>query len=131
MYMKKVFVILLGALLLFSCSKAPQAELGVRSVSIIKKGGLQFKDLNKNGKLDVYEDWRQPVEKRAADLLSQMTIDEKIGFMIISQINMSSAAPAGDMRGGDARGGGSVTSALNEIRSSSTTSFNIIHPASF
>jgi len=113
--MKKVFPFVLCAVLLFSCGRAQQPELGVRSVSVIEKNGLQFKDLNKNGALDPYEDWRLPAGKRAADLLSQMSIDEKIGFMIISQINMGTSAPAGgDMRGGDARGRGGVTSALNE-----------------
>ncbi len=34
-------------------------------------------DLNKNGRKDVYEDQSQPVEKRVADLLSQMTVEEK------------------------------------------------------
>jgi beta-glucosidase len=36
-------------------------------------------DLNRNGKTDVYEDPSQPVEKRVADLLGQMTLDEKVG----------------------------------------------------
>ena len=34
-------------------------------------------DFNKNGKKDIFEDPKQPVEKRIADLLSQMTVDEK------------------------------------------------------
>jgi beta-glucosidase len=34
-------------------------------------------DFNKNGKMDVFEDPSQPVEKRVADLLSQMNVDEK------------------------------------------------------
>jgi beta-glucosidase len=34
-------------------------------------------DLNKNGREDVYEDPTQPVDKRVADLISQMTLDEK------------------------------------------------------
>ena len=34
-------------------------------------------DFNKNGRKDVYEDPTQPVEKRVADLLSQMTVEEK------------------------------------------------------
>lgn len=34
-------------------------------------------DFNKNGKKDVFEDPAQPVEARVADLLSQMTVDEK------------------------------------------------------
>jgi beta-glucosidase len=36
-------------------------------------------DLNKNGMKDVYEDPAQPVEKRVENLLSQMTLEEKIG----------------------------------------------------
>jgi beta-glucosidase len=42
--------------------------------NIYHKGWIDF---NKNGKMDVFEDPAQPVEKRVADLLSQMTIDEK------------------------------------------------------
>ncbi len=34
-------------------------------------------DFNKNGRKDVYEDPKQPVEKRIEDLLSQMTLEEK------------------------------------------------------
>jgi len=36
-------------------------------------------DLNKNGKRDVYENPSQPVDKRVADLLKRMTLDEKVG----------------------------------------------------
>jgi beta-glucosidase len=36
-------------------------------------------DLNKNGKKDVYEDPTQRPERRIADLLKRMTLDEKIG----------------------------------------------------
>jgi beta-glucosidase len=39
---------------------------------------LKFRDFNKNGKLDVYEDYRKPLEQRAQDLLSKMTMDEKL-----------------------------------------------------
>jgi beta-glucosidase len=46
------------------------------STSIYHAGWI---DLNKNGKKDIYEDPSQPVEKRVADLLGQMTLDEKIG----------------------------------------------------
>ena len=34
-------------------------------------------DFNKNGRKDVYEDRAQPVERRVADLLAQMTVEEK------------------------------------------------------
>jgi len=69
--------------------KAKQADLGYRSAKILKVAGLDFKDLNKNGKLDKYEDWRLPVEVRAKDLLTQMTLEEKIGFMIISTTRLA------------------------------------------
>src|SRR3989442_2312529 len=34
-------------------------------------------DLNKNGRMDVYENSKAPIDKRIDDLLSQMTVDEK------------------------------------------------------
>lgn len=43
--------------------------------------GFAFRDLNNNGKLDVYEDSRQDIEARVSDVLSQMTIEEKVGLM--------------------------------------------------
>ncbi len=61
---------------------ASQPELGRRVVRILEVGGLRFKDLNKNGKLDVYEDWRRPTEERVNDLVSQMTVEEKAGMMV-------------------------------------------------
>jgi beta-glucosidase len=43
--------------------------------------GYIFRDLNKNGKLDIYEDARQSIDARIIDLLKQMTIEEKAGMM--------------------------------------------------
>ncbi len=47
------------------------------TVPRLTEGGLSFRDLNKNGRLDPYEDPRRPVEERVADLLAQMTLEEK------------------------------------------------------
>lgn len=58
-----------------------QPVLNPRVKSIIEVDGYQFIDLNGNGTLDVYEDWRQDADTRAADLVSQMTVREKIGQM--------------------------------------------------
>jgi beta-glucosidase len=44
--------------------------------------------LNKNGKLDPYEDNRLPIEERVADLLSQMTLEEKAGLMFHPMIGV-------------------------------------------
>ncbi|CAD5270884.1 MULTISPECIES: glycoside hydrolase family 3 protein [unclassified Imperialibacter] len=45
---------------------------------------VDYRDLNKNGKMDVYEDSSAPVEERVSDLLAQMTIEEKAGLMFIN-----------------------------------------------
>ena len=44
--------------------------------------GLRFRDLNRNGQLDPYEDWRLTPAARARDLVSQMTLEEKAGAMM-------------------------------------------------
>ena len=60
-----------------------QAELGVADVGmLLEADGLTFKDLNKNGALDPYEDWRLPSSDRADDLLSQMTDTDKAAQML-------------------------------------------------
>lgn len=46
--------------------------------------GFLYRDLNKNGVLDIYEDPRQPVEARVEDLLQQMTLQEKAGILFIN-----------------------------------------------
>ena len=65
-----------------------QPTLGSRNVETLRIAGLQFKDLNKNKKLDAYEDWRLPVDARVKDLVSQMNLEEKVGFMLISTTRM-------------------------------------------
>ena len=46
---------------------------------------VPYRDLNKNGRQDVYEDPGQPLERRIDDLLSQMTVAEKAGLMFINR----------------------------------------------
>lgn len=65
-----------------------QPFLGYRSAKIITVGNLQFKDLNRNGKLDKYEDWRLPYDARANDLLAKMSVEDKVGFMLISSTRL-------------------------------------------
>lgn len=43
--------------------------------------GYTFVDRNGNGKLDIYEDGRQPIDARVSDLLSRMTLEEKIHLL--------------------------------------------------
>ena len=69
-------------------NKIQQPTLGSRTAKIIKVDGFSFKDLNKNGKLDKYEDWRLSNEIRSKDLLSKMSLEEKVGFMLISSTRL-------------------------------------------
>jgi beta-glucosidase len=52
------------------------------------EGGFTYRDLNKNGRLDPYEDSRLPLEARVEDLLGQMTLEEKAGLMFHTMIGM-------------------------------------------
>lgn len=64
-------------------------------VKILLVNGLHFKDLNKNGKLDKYEDWRLNAEERAKDLAEKMTIPQIAGLMLYSAHQAIPANPTG------------------------------------
>ncbi|WP_226527264.1 glycoside hydrolase family 3 protein [Metabacillus niabensis] len=54
-------------------------------VQILYVDGKAFKDLNKDGKLDKYEDWRLSAEERAKDLASKMSVAQIAGLMLYSR----------------------------------------------
>lgn len=54
-------------------------------ISLITDKGYAFKDLNKNGTLDTYEDWRRTAHERAEDLAKQLSIEEIAGLMLYSK----------------------------------------------
>ncbi len=66
-------------------------------IKLLTVKGLAFKDLNKNGKLDKYEDWRLSADERAKDLASIMTVDQITGLMLYSA---HQAIPSGSTRFG-------------------------------
>ncbi|MFN3849072.1 MAG: glycoside hydrolase family 3 N-terminal domain-containing protein [Spirosomataceae bacterium] len=107
--MKKITLLLLGITGFALAQKPVQPQLGYRSIKTIKDKGLEFKDLNKNGKLDKYEDWRLPSDVRIKDLVSQMTLEEKVGFMLISTTRL-----AGDFAFQQNAPRGEITSGFNE-----------------
>ena len=102
--MKRIFCILAVALAALTVSAQPKwtkcdkgshivitqdggSTLGYNQhsgVKILTVDGYAFKDLNKNGKLDKYEDWRLSSEERAKDLASQLSLDEIAGLMLYS-----------------------------------------------
>jgi beta-glucosidase len=59
-----------------------QPVLGARGAPTIERDGLRFKDLNRNGTLDPYEDWRLTSDARARDLVGRLTLEEKAGAMM-------------------------------------------------
>ena len=58
--------------------------LGYTSVPILNIQGRAFKDLNRNGELDPYENWRRPAWQRADDLARRLSIEEIAGLMLYS-----------------------------------------------
>ncbi len=68
--------------------KENYALLG-KGAPVLTTDGRQYRDLNKNGKLDVYEDPRARIDDRVEDLLHQMTLEEKAGTMFIHMIGIT------------------------------------------
>jgi beta-glucosidase len=64
-------------------------------VKILTVDRLGFKDLNKNGSLDPYEDWRLSADERAKDLASKMTVEQIAGLMLFSRHQAIPAPSAG------------------------------------
>ncbi len=63
---------------------AANEVLVAQSGLVSSEEGFLFRDLNKNGKLDIYEDPRRPVGERVEDLLGHMTLAEKAGMLFIN-----------------------------------------------
>lgn len=82
------------------------ADLGYSpesGIKILTVSGKKFKDLNKNGKLDKYEDWRLSADERAKDLASKMSVEQIAGLMLYSR-HQALPAPADGYRAGHYNG---------------------------
>jgi beta-glucosidase len=80
------------ALILTSASAAPlvQPALDGNIQDWLQVDGFFFHDLNRDGRLQPYEDWRLSPRARTKDLIGRMTLEEKAGAM------MHGTAPAVD-----------------------------------
>jgi beta-glucosidase len=98
-------------------ARISQPVLGARSVRALEVDGVKFKDLNKNGRLDPYEDWREPLEARVSDLLKQMTLEEKAGLMVSPTLPMGPNGTVNeDSRGVSSPfGGGTAQSGTTDL----------------
>lgn len=79
-----------------------------------------WRDLNHNGRLDVYEDARRPLEARIEDLLGQMTVEEKAGAMMHGSLPTSDGLGHGgqsyDLKAaGEMIGQGAVNSFITRL----------------
>ncbi len=64
----------------------------VTGTTVVEADGYQFKDSNRNGVLDTYEDWRLSPEERAADLVGRMSLDQKAGLFCAPHMSFGSFA---------------------------------------
>ncbi|HSR60251.1 MAG TPA: glycoside hydrolase family 3 N-terminal domain-containing protein [Robiginitalea sp.] len=71
-------------------------------VTLLTADRFAFKDLNRNGSLEPYEDWRLPAGERAADLAGRMSVEQIAGLMLYSA---HQRIPGGGFRGGDTYNG--------------------------
>jgi beta-glucosidase len=88
--LRRVLVVatLAGHPMCFAARTPHQPKIVAKNTPTIEVDGYTFKDLNKNGVLDPYEDWRLPTEDRVADLISQMTLEEKAGMMMHATLSI-------------------------------------------
>ena len=73
-----------GFTLVFNQGGATLGFTAESGITLIESGRFAFKDLNRNGILDAYEDWRLPVDERIADLVRQMSVEQIAGLMLYS-----------------------------------------------
>ncbi len=97
-----------------------QPQLGSRSVPLLNVDGLQFRDLNRSGVLDPYEDWRLTPGLRARDLVARLSLAEKAGFTMHSTLK-GAGGPLAAM--GRSEDGYSLDAARDEILQKHITSF--------
>jgi len=85
-----IVLLLLVASVLIYCkmviASSNNFDLLGEQAPLLKQNGRTYRDLNKNGRLDVYEDQEAYHEDRVNDLVSQMTLEEKAGSMFVSMI---------------------------------------------
>lgn len=82
-----ILTLLLAGKIIAQKSNTYQPVIEHRAVNILHDKQFHFKDLNKNNSLDVYEDWRKPLDLRVANLVSLMTLEEKVGMLLINTLN--------------------------------------------
>ena len=109
-------VVSAAAIVLLAPASAPaqnvvrtQPAISTRAVPVLDQSGLRFRDLDRSGRLDPFEDWRLTPAARARDLVARMTLEEKAGAM------MHGTARAGGQMGGAGVGAAYDTAANRRL----------------
>ena len=86
-----VIVLLAALIIYFKSSWKASSDLALlgQEAPVLTVDGWSFRDLNKNGRLDVYEDSRAGINSRVDDLTKQMNLGEKAGLMFITMAGMN------------------------------------------
>ena len=74
--------------------------IGTVNRNVIEKDGLYFKDLDGSGEWKIYDDWRIPAKERAEAYVKELTLEEKIAQLFISDWRKGKY-PAGGIGGND------------------------------
>ena len=110
----KIFSNMILNLPLFISEKIKIFFLSAKAPKIILKEGSKYRDLNRNGKIDIYEDNNFSAEQRAADLLSKMSLEEKVGQMFHPPISLKGGAISEIMNLASGKGDSTESLILNK-----------------
>ena len=77
-------------------------DIGVTTCGVIVKDGLFFKDMDNDGVLSPYEDWRNSHEVRAADMVAHLPLHQQAGLVLNTLWNTPLSMTLEDAR--DAQG---------------------------
>lgn len=110
----KIFSNIILNLPLFIIEKIKIFFLSAKAPKIILKEGSKYRDLNRNGKIDIYEDNNFSAEQRAADLLSKMSLEEKVGQMFHPPISLKGGAISEIMNLASGKGDSTESLILNK-----------------
>ena len=70
------------ALIALALPAGAQTQPTIAPGAEVAEGALRFADLDRDGRLSPYEDWRLSAEVRAHDLVGRMTLEERAGALV-------------------------------------------------
>src|SRR5215212_10154884 len=71
----------------------------MRPVRLTNGDGVEYRDLNHNGRMDPFEDPRLPIEERVECLLGELSLEEKAGLMFHTVIEAGEDGAVLERRG--------------------------------